>query len=280
MIELKPFFNEDKVTSWLDNSENEIEKNIKIKLLSEVTFIDERTFNKAIKYATKQFLKEIKSEKYIVLWDRELFKSKRWVFYKIRYLLTIKKIKFLNRFKKNTTSFSYIATYSSISNLESIIIKNNIKHFIIFDDAIYSGTQILNLILSLIDKLNYLNHSPSTFNIVVGFVSNYAIKRIKAEFTNCINVTINFYYYDIMGTYKEIFNNNDLEKMDQMYLISLKEETPLTYFYYKVPDAASFPSSLKSLMNLPSKPYSKNTKYGKKEKIEWESSEFNSGFTQ
>lgn len=278
MIELKPFFDEKKVTNWLNNSKNEVEKNTKIKLLSEVTFIDEKTFNKAIKYATKQFLKKFGDNQFLVVWDRDPFKSKRWVFYKIKYLLAIKKFKFLNPFKKNTTSFSYVATYFNARNLGNIIISNDIKHVVIFDDAIYSGIQILNLVSRLIDELDDLNYPIPSFNIVVGYVSNFAVKRITHELTDSSQT--NFYYYDVMSTYKQIFNDDDLEKMDQMDLISLKEETPLTYFFYKVPDAASFPSSLKSLMNQPLKPYSKDTEYGKKEKIEWENSEFNSGFTQ
>lgn len=260
--------NFEKTQKWLEESQNFETRRIKQKILDNLTFINEKEFDKAIKYSTKLFLKEIKDKEYIVLFDKDPFCSKRWVFLKIRPLLVQKNnLNPLSYFFKSS-NFKYWIYLIGGNNLIKKLIDDEIKHIVIFDDAMYTGSQVISSIETLIQSLRTHNYTLPVFYIVVGFSSNLAIKTINEKIKDIVEVKI--FFSNIIKTNKEIFSYQELKLMSDIDIISLHKEIPLTYFFHKVPDGMSFPHKIKEIMDIPPKPYEKNTNYGEEEKKEFD----------
>ena len=254
---MKVYFDEKKVQVYLNESLNSQIRRVRQKVIDNITFIDEKTFNRAIENATRIFIREIGNEKYAVLWDCNPFKSKRWVYYKIENLLR-NKPQYINYFPFEP---------NECNNLTNYFFNSKIKNIVIFDDAIYSGGQMKDLIKGLIDSINYIyeNKIEVTIHIVVGFSTTQAIQLLKSLGKN--NIRVKIYSYQNMALVEDVLNDSELRIINNRPN-NIKGKV-LTYFQHKIPDSVSFPIQISYLMHPVKKPYSENTSYGIKERIKW-----------
>ena len=248
------YLDTEKVEAWLDGSKHPEIRRVRQKVIDNITFIDEKTFNKAIENATRKFIRKINkrdfwffknkdTKKYIILWDREFYKSKRWVYYKVKNLLPLTNIE---------THYYYGRPWLK-ENLSE-----DIENIIIFDDAIFSGANFGEII----NDLGLYTKKKINVFIIVGYLTKGSLEILRSTAKNR-KINLNIYFQKKINTINEILNSKEVEIFGEKSL-------SLTYFSHNIPDFLSFSQYISQLMNPYQKPYSKNTPYGVEEKKEWE----------
>lgn len=249
----------EKAQGWIDKETHPLIKNIKRKIIANVTYVSASTFKNKLRTATDIAFKRIAGD-YAVLWDYKPHSSKRWVFHQIKRSLP----------RKPSLVSYYTQSVDKVIGVADNIYNKSIKNIVVFDDAAYSGEQLINKILVPLSKFFTQKAQNLKLFVIVPYATTLAQQRIKA-IPHSSFVEINFIFEETMKTMLEILSYEE----QKILLKSEREEfeylgATLTFFDHRVADDHSFFSEVAKLITASPKPYSADTTYGAKEKAEWE----------
>jgi len=245
--------------AWVEKEPSPDVRNIKQKILNNLNYVSAHSFTINLKNATNRAFTEI-PDTYAVIWDYKPHSSKRWVYHKIK--------KYLPRKPTITTYFTQRVD-AKIGVAESLQ-KQNITHLVIFDDAAYSGEQLINRIIKPLAE-SYTNKNMQVIiYIIVPYISSLALQRLL-QVQHLGLATIKIYFEQQMLTLLEILSDHErtilanTKKEEFVYL-----RATLTYFDHRVADNHSFFEEITQLIKKSPKPYGEDTQYGKREQKEWD----------
>jgi hypothetical protein len=249
----------EKASEWIDKETNPLIKDIKRKIIANVTYVSAITFKIKLRTATDIAFQKIVGD-YAVLYDYKPHSSKRWVFHQIKRALP----------KKPSLISHYTKSADHVIGVADEIYQKNIQNIIVFDDAAYSGEQLINRILVPLSNFFTEKMRNIKFFIIVPYATTQSQQRIKA-IPHSPFVEIHFILIETMKTLLEILSKSEQEVLQK----SEREEfaylgATLTFFDHRVADDHSFFAEVEKLITKSPKPYSADTTYGKKEKAEWQ----------
>jgi len=126
----------EKAQAWINKETDPLIKDIKKKIIANVTYVSASVFKTKLRTTTDIAFQKITGD-YAVLWDYKPHSSKRWVFHQIKNSLP----------RKPSLVSYYTKSVDSIIGVANEIYIKKIKNIVIFDDAVYSGEQLINRIL-------------------------------------------------------------------------------------------------------------------------------------
>lgn len=254
---------------WIESERDGTVKAIKKKLINNLNYISADQFDKTLKNITQLTFKKFDG-KYAVLFDFKPHSSKRWVYHQIKKHLPL---------KASLTSYYHPKTepflkYPTIKKL----LKKDIKTVLVFDDASYSGMQLISKIIDPFKIYYEAAKKNIDLFLIVPYITNHAKTQIDAK-SKSSNVKVHLIYGEKMKTVQEILTKNELNILKNLpELASFRrtvmhtryDRVTLTYFDHRISDAHSFYEEISSMMKHPTKPYGENTDYGREEKKEWD----------
>ncbi len=249
----------EKAQEWINKETDPFIKNIKRKIIANVTYVSTRTFKEKLRTATDIAFQKIVGD-YAVLWDYKPHSSKRWVFHQIKSSLP----------RKPSLISYYTKSADPVIGVANEIYERNTQNILIFDDAAYSGEQLINRILVPLSKFFTEKIRNIKFFIIVPYATTQSQNRIKAIPPSPF-VDISVIFIETMKTLLEILTKSEQEILQK----SGREEfvylgATLTFFDHRVADDHSFFAEVARLITKSPKPYLEDTAYGQKEKAEWQ----------
>jgi len=146
-----------------------------------------------------------------------------------------------------------------------------VQNIVIFDDASYSGEQLMNRIVKPLFNYYISKGRQVHFFVIVPYVTSKVIELFES-FRQSNNVDVRVFYVHKMKILLEILSReeaNFLQKTEREEFKYLG--ATLTYFDHRVADSHSFFLEVARLMKQIPKPYGKGeSTYSVKEKAEWE----------
>lgn len=249
----------EKAQAWIDKETNPLIRNIKRKIIANVTYVSAPVFKSKLRIATEMAFQKIVGN-YAIIWDYKPHSSKRWVFHQIKRSLP----------RKPSFVSYYTQSVDRLIGVADQIYNKKIQNIVVFDDAAYSGEQLINRILVPLSKYFTQKSQKIKLFIIVPYATILAQQRIKAIPISPF-IEINFIFEETMKTLLEILSSSEqkiLQKSEREEFLYLG--ATLTFFDHRVADDHSFFSEIAKLITQSPKPYSADTTYGKKEKAEWE----------
>jgi len=247
---------------------------IKKNLVDATERVSFEEFQSALEKAAEKFNEKNKdnTKPYAVLFDYKPHSSRRWVYELLK-----------NKIEKPPQIARHFGPNGEKMNEYKLLEKNfqdGLKRFVIFDDAVYSGEQILNrTIKPIADYYKQMGHDAPAFDLVVPFVTNRALELFKKVGDN-YNIKINIVYEKIMPTMRELISDKEMaviqerggmldEEADEMSYLG----ATVTYFDHRVADDHSFSKEIRQAaggLTAP-KPYAdETTDYYKNEEKEFQ----------
>lgn len=249
----------EKAQQWVDKEVDPEVKKIKRKILANVNYVSAKEFKKNLSIVSVEAFQKINGD-YVVLWDYKAHSSKRWVFHQIQSILP----------RKPVLATYFAPTADKVIGVANMIYEKNIENIVVFDDAAYSGEQLINrILLPLIKFFNEKNKEIKIF-LIIPYITSLAKRRIEqVKFPSFISVDLT--YLKHMDTLLEILT----EEEKNILLNTEREEfqflgATLTFFDHRVADDHSFFEEVAYLIDRSPKPYSEDTTYGQEEKKEWD----------
>lgn len=259
---------------WTKDEQSQEIAHIKEKLIEATKRVSFEEFRLALGEAVAEFNQENKdsTEPYAVLFDYKPHSSRRWVYGLIK-----------DKIANPPQLARHFGPAGEIMNGYKLLEQNyqaGLKKFVIFDDAVYSGEQILNrTIKPIAEYFKQTNHDLPAFELVVPFVTNRALELFKKAGDH-YGIKINVIYKTIMPTMREIINDKEMAviKEQEGMLDAETEEVSylgatVTYFDHRVADDHSFSKEIRHAagdLDVP-RPYAdETTDYYKNEEIEFQ----------
>lgn len=258
---------------WVKDEKSPGIAHIKEKIIEATEGISFEEFQAALVQVVEDFNKvnDNDSEPYAVLFDYKPHSSRRWVY-------ELAKIS-LRKQPQLARHYGPAGERMKGNKLLEQNFKDGLKRFAVFDDAIYSGEQVLNrTIKPIAEYYKQMGHSAPSFDLVVPFVTNRALELFR-RVSEHYGVRINVIYKKIMPSMKEIMSDDERSTLEQrggMLDVEAEEQSYLgatvTYFDHRVADDHSFSVEVrKAAGNFDApKPYAdETTDYYKKEEEEF-----------
>ncbi|MBT4870595.1 MAG: hypothetical protein HON47_03410 [Candidatus Diapherotrites archaeon] len=233
--------------AWINEGDEYGSKAIRQMYVDKINVVSADQFETALSETVSKFnLANSAGEPYAVIFDEEAGKSKRWVFEKIRSQLTT----------KPTAGF-----YShDSSKAKSLLINEGVNHFVIFDDAMYSGQQVLNTSLGLTSNLG---ETPIKLTIVTPFSTTEAISSITAALSER-NVELNIIQSQTINTLAQSLTESEKAMLvgnSDPGLTNFRGFHTTTVLPHKNPDYMSFPQKMGDRLAPVAEPYKADTPY-------------------
>jgi len=207
------------------------------KLHDNLLYISYDRFKSDLNSLTLEFIKHIKNEKYALgtAWK----KSNTWVAEHAFQGMNIDKLP-VATFKLSL----YESTYGASESLESLkqAIENDIKKFVIFDDVIYTGSQMKSHVGRCMQSFNMYREKYSDLQLII--IAPYTTERCKKTFS--LNSRVKLITTEtVISSISEVIDQSNIELLNKTYQnTKLYGYEYLAYADWKVADVKSIPEFL------------------------------------
>jgi hypothetical protein len=258
---------------WTKNEKSPEIARIKEKIIEATERVSFEEFQADLAQVVEDFNKgnDNNGEPYAVLFDYKPHSSRRWVYELVKNNLRNQ--------PQLTRHYGPAGERMKGNKLLEQNFKDGLKRFAVFDDAIYSGEQILNrTIKPIAEYYKQMGHPAPSFDLVVPFVTNRALdlfRRVSEHY----GIRINVIYKKVMPSMREIMSDDEKSTLEQRGgKLDVDTEEPsylgatVTYFDHRVADDHSFSAEVRKAAGnfYTPKPYAdETTDYYKKEEEEF-----------
>jgi len=252
-----------KARKWIDTEPDLIIKAIKEKIIANVHYVSASEFRASLIEATVMAFGQLKGE-YAVIWDYKPNSSKRWVYHQIKSIL--------HRYQKPAYAGYYTQSVDNILGVGMKLEQKGVQNIVVFDDAAYTGMQLMSRIIEPLSKYYTSKRRPIHFFIVVPYATSDALEKF-ASFRESNHADLGVFYVHIMKTLLDILSKPEFEylRKSNREELSVYKGATLTYFDHRVADSFSFFEEVAKLMNKTPKPYAKgDSAYSREEEAEWQ----------
>lgn len=201
--------NDQKLREWVSAEIDVRVKQIKEKIAQQITYVDYARFRERLSQVIDQLNQNVfdkpdwQDVPYAVLWDTAPHKSRRWVYEQIKDELKV---------------FPEAADYFDISNDNlrkrfHTIVETGIQHFVIIDDAAYTGDQIRETIIGVRSwfRQNQADVHPK-FVVVAPYFSRQAALNFEL-FSQ--DEDIQTVFVEIMPSLRERLSSREINLLDE-----------------------------------------------------------------
>lgn len=233
-----PHVDSDNATAWIGESVDDQQmKAIKEKVVANIQHIGFDEFRENLDKSIDNFNEMINQDNspFWVLWDAGPHKSRRWVYHLSEDRLT----------RKPTA-----AVYFSVLNekrdrrILQKAVEQDIKSFVIFDDASYGGSQIGHDIEVVVRLYREMGHPAPQFFLVVPYITN----RAKDYISQIEETRVTWFNSQVILSLGEQLSEEELTYAQQHhfqftpygYYTPRSFDRVITFFDHSVPDMRSF----------------------------------------
>ncbi len=257
-----------KVQAWLDDSPDAETRSLKEKILAKMQHVSFAEYVHQLHKVTEEFNEQLKEreQEYAVLWDYKPHASRRWTYEMAQ--------PFLRKQPAATTYFQGV-TEKKTQALTRLVEKG-ITHFVIFDDATYSGSQVQKTIAQVKKFFVEKNLLAPSFTVVIPFTTKKARELLQEKNVTVLTAQDMPYMSDLLSL-EEIKAIREKHFMDSTTMATTEgwefdAEVTETSFDHRVADQYSFAERLAPLMTEYTKPYGDNagSSYAEREKAEFQ----------
>jgi hypothetical protein len=260
-------FDEGKLQDWLNEDPDPEVRALKEKIMGKVKHVSHKEFTENLRRVTDDLNKRLEKikEPYAVLWDYKPHSSRRWTHEQAKPFLKTKPV---------TATYFQGAAEKRTQALRRLTEKD-IRHFVIFDDASYSGTQLQKTIREVREFHVKNGLEKPKFTIVAPYVTSTAAALISEPDVTLLSA-------ETMPYIRDVLSKEDLEAISRKGFMDTKlhatggkrvfdSNVTLTFFDHCVADSHSFAERLQPLIGEYQKPYGKSdSEYAKREGREFQ----------
>ncbi len=184
-------FDPQKVQEWLESDPSPVVRALKEKILQNVQHIPFGEFVRNLHAVTEKLNEQLvsKNEQYAVLWDYKPHASRRWTYELAK--------PFLQKKPAIETYFHGSAEPTTKALTEAM--EKGIRHFVIFDDASYSGSQLEATLLQ-VHALYRIHGKPTLrFIIVTPYITSHAASVLSKPGVTVLSAKTMPYARDILS---------------------------------------------------------------------------------
>ncbi|MBF0522532.1 MAG: hypothetical protein HQL24_05680 [Candidatus Omnitrophica bacterium] len=222
-----------KADKWVEAQEPSI-RDLARFLLKHATHVSQKEFEEALQETVNDFNKKMGDKPYVAVIPETDGDRSEWWTYQLALEKGLKPAKDVIRL-----------SWDKVSNIQQMVLAD-VREVVFIDDAVYSGSQMIETVRSLVPALNLLDAQDFNLHFMAPFMTSSGKSKIRSYLNNSVYLfgKSTFYQHRLMPTLSEIFLFDPQQKdvFEEFFHVSVDMQylgTTLTYFQHKIPDDVS-----------------------------------------